>query len=619
MCFFVIDKKGLQIHGKDIAEKIYQIKHINGKYQRGHTKWKISERAYQRIYISGRTYMDIKYNDNNEIELPIYESLDDTIDALETIFCNWGDIVRKRFEMVRKGTRISMFIIYIDGLADNEMVERTITRPLLYEWRDEDFMPDICERGNEDGRPEGMNERGNEDGVSAGMNERGNEDGVPAGMDEREKDDSKNRMHEYEHIFHNETEAVDIVPVNDMQGAVKGILQGDTAIFIDGQRKALMLSTKKYPARGVGNPEKESGLKGPKDSFNENLRVNTALIRRRIKDPKLKLVQRETGQRTRTVYGIMYMEDLVREELLERVDEKLNSFVIDGILDSGMLVHLLEDKWYSPFPQVQTTERPDKAASAILEGRVVLVVDNSPEVLILPATLNSFFQAADDYYNRFAVGTFARIIRYIAAYISVLLPGLYVAVTCFYPQVLPTDFLLAIVGARNNVTFPVVVEVLLMEFLFELLREAGIRLPGQMGNTIGVVGGLIVGQAAVDASLVSTIVVIVVALTAICSFAIPNEEFASTFRLLKFVNIVLGAVLGLYGILLGILVIQIHLASLESFGIPYMLPLAAGTIDNGVEYQDFVLRKPVFSMRKRPVYTRAGKRLRFYRKSKGGN
>ena len=313
------------------------------------------------------------------------------------------------------------------------------------------------------------------------------------------------------------------------------------------------------------------------------------------------------------------MEDLVREELLERVDEKLNSFVIDGILDSGMLVHLLEDKWYSPFPQVQTTERPDKAASAILEGRVVLVVDNSPEVLILPATLNSFFQAADDYYNRFAVGTFARIIRYIAAYISVLLPGLYVAVTCFYPQVLPTDFLLAIVGARNNVTFPVVVEVLLMEFLFELLREAGIRLPGQMGNTIGVVGGLIVGQAAVDASLVSTIVVIVVALTAICSFAIPNEEFASTFRLLKFVNIVLGAVLGLYGILLGILVIQIHLASLESFGIPYMLPLAAGTIDNGVEYQDFVLRKPVFSMRKRPVYTRAGKRLRFYRKSKGGN
>lgn len=526
--------------------------------------------------------MKIEYNSSNEIDLPIFPELNKTIETIESIFAGWGDIVKKEFELKRQGENRSIYIVYVDGLTDNEMVERTITHPLLYEWRDEE----------NERNPQTTGYKNNaEKGTTA---------------------DYEKALGFYQ-IFNRETEAVDMKELSSMQEAVMGILQGDTAIFIDGQDKGILLSTKKYPTRSVSSPEKESGLKGPRDSFNENFRLNTALLRRRIKDPKLKLEQGDVGLRSHTVYGLMYMEDLAESELLARIRDKLDSFTIDGIYDSGMLVHLLEDKWYSPFPQVQTTERPDKAASAILEGRVVLVVDNSPEVIILPTTLNTFFQAADDYYNRFAVGTFARMIRYIAAYLAVLLPGLYVAITCFYPQVLPTDFLLAIVGARNDVTFPVVVEVLLMEFLFELLREAGIRLPGQMGNTIGVVGGLIVGQAAVEASLVSTIVVIVVALTAICSFAIPNEEFASTFRLLKFVMILLGAILGLYGILLGILVIQIHLASLESFGIPYMMPLTSGTVDEGVEFQDFVMRKPIFTMKDRPIYAKAGNRRRFSR------
>lgn len=529
------------------------------------------------------------YNDK-ESDIAIDSKLDNNIRFLEEKFDSWCDIVKKRFELSRMGRAYSVYIMYIDGLADNEMVERTITHPILYEWKD-DYRVNVRNALNEDNLTiDKMCE------------------------DTNEQKEEKKFAWDIDVMFHRETEAVDMKSVSTMREAVDAVLGGDTAIFVDGQKKAIILSTKKYPTRSIETPEKESGLKGPRDSFNENFRSDTALIRRRIKDTNLKLEQGTIGVRTKTVYGLMYMEDLVEQSLLDSIKNKLKSFEIDGIFDSGMLVHLLEDKWYSPFPQVQTTERPDKAASAILEGRVVLLVDNSPEVIILPATFNSFFQAADDYYNRFAVGTFARIIRYIAAYLSVLLPALYVAITCFYPQVLPTDFMLAIIGARNEVTFPVVVEVLLMEFLFELLREAGIRLPGQMGNTIGVVGGLIVGQAAVDASLVSTIVVIVVALTAICSFAIPNEEFASTFRLLKFVMIILAAVLGLYGILLGILVIQIHLASLESFGIPYMMPLTAGTVDDEIEYQDFVMRKPIFTMTKRPVYTREGRRRRFVKR-----
>lgn len=510
--------------------------------------------------------MKINYDEKNEINLPVYRSLDKNIEVLEALFSEWGDIVKKKFILEREGGSLGIYIIYIDGLTDNEMVERTITRPLLYEWR-------------------GKMWSGNQ----------------------------KDSASVFKQIFHNQTEAVDLTEEATMMEAVSAVLKGDTAIFVDGVEKVMILSTKNLPTRSVSTPEKEAGLKGPRDSFNENFRTNTALLRRRIKDPKMKLRQNCLGQRSRTVYGLMYMEDLVYPSLLDKIQEKLDSFTIDGIFDSGMLVHLLEEKWYSPFPQVQTTERPDKAASAILEGRVVLVLDNSPEVIILPTTLNTFFQAADDYYNRFAVGTFARCLRYLAAYITVLLPGLYIAITCYYPQVLPTDFLLAIAGARSDVTFPIVVEVLLMELLFELLREAGIRLPGQMGNTIGVVGGLIVGQAAVEASLVSTIVVIVVALTAIASFAIPNEEFSSTFRLLKFIMILLGAVWGLYGIMLGILVLQIHLSSMESFGIPYMMPLVSGSIDDEVEFQDFVMRKPVFTMHSRPLYARRGKRTRFRR------
>lgn len=546
--------------------------------------------------------MKIIYNELNETELPVFADLNVNIDALESLFADWGDIVKKRFELQRENGLLSIYILYIDGLTDNEMVERTITRPFLYEWREKQFETN---KGKSSAKLK--NSKGQEENVSDKTEQvLDKTQGVEQGKRHIKADETI-----FRELFHNQAEAVDLTEKQTMMEVLDAVLKGDTAVFVDGVPKAMLLSTKKLPTRAVNFPQKEAGLKGPRDSFLENFRINTALIRRRIKDPKMKLKQGFVGQRSRTIYGLMYMEDLVYPSLLKEIEENLHAFQIDGILDSGMLVHLLEDKWYSPFPQVQTTERPDKAASAILEGRVVLVVDNSSEVIILPTTWNTFFQAADDYYNRFMVGTFARCLRYLAAFIAVLLPGLYIAITCYYPQVLPANLLLAIAGARSDVTFPIVVEVLLMELLFELLREAGIRLPGQMGNTIGVVGGLIVGQSAVEASLVSTIVVIVVALGAISSFAIPNEEFASTFRLLKFAMIFLGAVLGLYGIVLGVLLILIHLAKLESFGIPYMMPAVSGSIDDDMEFQDFVGRSPIFAMKKRPLYTRRGKRTRF--------
>ena len=259
-------------------------------------------------------------------------------------------------------------------------------------------------------------------------------------------------------------------------------------------------------------------------------------------------------------------------------------------------------------------QRPDKAAFSLLEGRVVVLSDNSPVALILPCDYNSFLKTTDDYYNRWDMATFARILRFFSSFFAMTLPGLYLALTNFHTQILPTSLLLAFQEAREGVPFPTVLEVLLMELSFELLREAGVRLPGAMGSTIGIVGGLIIGQAAVDAHLVSPIVVILVSFTALCSFAIPSEEFAYAFRVLKFLVIFASAWLGYFGFLVSITVILFHLARLKSFGIPYLTPFSGGDINGDLDKRDALWRYPLQKNNVRPIYARRNQRVRLRRK-----
>jgi len=496
------------------------------------------------------------FDEENRFKPSINKNLDINIDMLKTLFKGAGDIVQKEFCLRRIQGNVKIYVVYTDGLVDRTIIEDGVIKPLLYEWR---------------------------------------------------LTDGRDLM---ESILHRETHTADIVKEPSFDKAILGILKGDTVIFINGYEQALVVSTKKYPLRSISENDTEGGLRGPRDSFNESFRFSTALIRRRIRDPKLKCEQGSIGQRSRTDYGIMYIKDLADPRLVENIKKKLNTYDIDGIFDSGMAEHLMEDNWYSVFPVFQATTRPDKVASGILEGRVAIVFDNSPEVVLAPCNFNMLLQASDDYYNRWAVGTFARIIRYLAAFLAITLPGFYVAVTVFHSEILPAKLLYAIASARSMVTFPIVVEVLLMEFLFELLREAGIRLPGPLGNTIGIVGGLIVGQSAVEAGIVSTIVVIVVALSAIASFAIPNEEFVSVYRLMKFFILITSACLGIYGFILGLLVVAIHLSELESFGVPYMMPTVAGDKDRSWVKGDFIFRAPIKHMGKRPYWTNNANRER---------
>lgn len=402
----------------------------------------------------------------------------------------------------------------------------------------------------------------------------------------------------------------DIKEETRLPQVVDEVLKGNTAIFIDGMAEAVIISSKELPGRGVSEAQTEVSVRGSKESFTESFRINTVLLRRRIRDTRLKTKQMTVGVRSKTDVAVMYMDDLVRPQVLGEILRRLKSFEIDAVADSGSLEQLTEEKWYSPFPQFQETERPDKAASALLEGRIVLVVDNSPTVLMLPVSFSCFFQASDDYYDRWDAACFVRLLRYVAAGAAVLLPGLYITLAGFHPEALPLSFALSFAASREGVPFTLPVEVLVMEIAFELLREAGIRLPGPMGSTLGIVGGLIIGQAAVDAHIVSPVVVIIVALTALSAFTVPNDLFASAFRMIKFYCIVAAALGGFVGLTAAVLTVLIHLAGLKSFGVPYMMPFASAELAPEGRWQDTMVKSPAGKMYERPFFTRRGHRHR---------
>lgn len=408
----------------------------------------------------------------------------------------------------------------------------------------------------------------------------------------------------------------DAEPYSYMEDAIRGVLIGDAVLFVNGFEGALKIPDKGYPKMGITESDTEKVVRGSNESFTESEKANTALIRKRIRNTGLKVKEFQLGVRSFTNVAIVYIEELADPGLVKEVHRRLTEYEIDGVLDSGVLEQLAEESWYSPFPQFHSTRRPDRAAMSVLEGKVVVLVDNSPVALLLPADINSFLKTTDDYYNRFYMATFARLIRYAAAFFSLTLPGLYLAVTNFHTQILPTPLLLSFWEARIGVPFPAALEVILMELSFELLREAGVRLPGAMGNAIGIVGGLIIGQAAVDANLVSPIVVIVVAFTALCSFAIPNEEFAFSFRILKFLLIALSAWLGFFGFLIGVFAILVHVAGLKSFDTPYLTPYVGAQLNEYQDEKDSIVRFPLRMLWKRPIYANAHERTKLKKKEK---
>lgn len=364
----------------------------------------------------------------------------------------------------------------------------------------------------------------------------------------------------------------DVQDIFDFTALYTAVLNGNTVIILDGQSKAIATSSKSAKDRAVTEPQTESVIRGPRESFTETLRTNTALIRRKIKSPDLWIKSRVIGDVTQTDVAIMYINGIANDKIVQEVLDRLDQIKMDGVLETGYIEDYIQDSKFSLFPMIYNTERPDVIAAELLEGKIAILVDGTPLVLTVPVTFTSFLQAAEDYYQNWMISSLIRLLRFFGISLALLMPSLYVAITTFHQEMLPTPMLISIASQREGVPFPAVVEALLMEVAFEILREAGLRMPRTIGPAVSIVGTLVIGQAAVEAGVVSAVMVIIVALTAICSFLFPSYGLSNTIRVLRFPLMIFAAVFGLFGVMFGIMIILLHLCSLRSFGVPYMSP-----------------------------------------------
>lgn len=388
--------------------------------------------------------------------------------------------------------------------------------------------------------------------------------------------------------------------VSNMMDVFGEILYGSAALFIDGADEAVITEIKEWPQRNVEKADVEGVVRGPKESFTENISVNTSLVRRRMRSPKLVIEGMTLGRMTNTTVAVGYLRGVVSPGLCREVKKRVSRIDIDAVLESGYIEELIQDDPYSPFPQIVYTEKPDRVVAALLEGRVCIFTDGTPMVLFVPGLFNDLLQNPEDYYERYHFATAIRLLRYLGLAVSLLLPSFYIAVITFHQEMIPTQLLISIVATREGVPFPALVEALIMELTFEALREAGLRLPRAVGQAVSIVGALVIGQSAVMAGIVSPLMVIIVAITGIASFMIPSYNLALSMRLIRFPIMFLAATLGLFGVMTGVLFILIHLTGIRSFGVPYLSPLAPMKLS---DLKDYMVRAPWWAMQKRSTET----------------
>jgi spore germination protein KA len=399
-------------------------------------------------------------------------------------------------------------------------------------------------------------------------------------------------------IISNQVVAIGVIQrINDWDELLSHLMSGNTIILVDGVSVALSASTQGGEKRAIEEPSTQMAVRGSRAGFTESIGTNTALIRRIIKNPDLWLESMQIGRVTRTDVSIMYINGIANEEIIKEVKERLNRIDIDSILESGYIEQLIEDKTMTTFPTIYHTERPDMVAGNLLEGRIAIFVDGTPFVLLAPVVFMQFFQSAEDYYARFDIASAIRLLRILIFIISLIAPAVYIGATTYHQEMIPTKLLVAIAAQREVIPFPAFVEAIIMEIAFEILREAGIRMPKAIGSAVSIVGALVIGQAAVQAGIVSPAMVIIVAITAIASFATPSFAIAISARLIRFMFMLSSAVFGFYGIILGIIFMLVHLCSLRSFGIPYMSPLAPFIPSNT---GDTLIRLPWWAFKERP-------------------
>lgn len=437
------------------------------------------------------------------------------------------------------------FVIFIDGMADGNAINKAIIEPLV-------TIPEIAD---ETLTPENVLQK---------------------------------------LIWHSQAKLTD-----NMQDVVDEINFGGCGVFIDGMTKAVHLDTKGWSHRGVDKPENEQSIYGPQEAFGEMIRTNCSLVRKILKNERLICENISVGNVSKTSCALMYINDVANPSLVDEVRKRVSGIDIDYVISIEEVALMIEDSSFSITTRILSTERPDRTARALSEGRVALIMSGSPKALIFPTNAAELTHSASDAYMRVPYANMSRIVRLIAMFISILFPGLYLAATLYHKELIPTYLLYSISASRENVPFSSLTEIIIMELSFEIIREASIRVPGPIGSTLGIVGGLILGQAAVDARIVSPIMIIVVALTGICSFAVSDYSLGWTNRILRLMFILLGAVSGFYAIAAGIFAYMVYLCSQTSFGVPFMEPLMNLNSAGG---QGTLFVKPIWKKEYRPEY-----------------
>ncbi|MGN7241833.1 spore germination protein [Priestia megaterium] len=488
-----------------------------------------------------------KDDENQATDCPIERiqvSLSSNLNMIKQKTGNSSDVVIRQIKM-GENNDVETAIVYVDGIVDNQSIQEYLLQSMM-------------------------------------------------------KDDHKkeiNQQNAIELLSEDMMTIGNISSITNLDDLLSSLMAGDTLILVDGVDQALSASTKGGEKRSIAESNTQMVVRGPKGAFTESLGTNTAMVRRIIKTPDLWMESLKVGRVTKTDVTFMYIHGIANDKVVKEIRQRLQRIDIDSILESGYIEQLIEDQTYTPFPTMYNTERPDVVAGNLLEGRIAIFVDGTPFVLIAPALFMQFFQSAEDYYARFDIATSIRLLRIFMFMISLIAPATYVAVTTFHQEMVPTTLIVAIAAQREAVPFPAFVEALLMELTFEILREAGIRLPKAIGSAVSIVGALVIGQAAVQASIVSPAMVIIVSITAIASFATPSFDMAISARLIRFLFMIGAASFGFYGIILCLLLMVVHLCGLRSFGVPYMAPFAPFIPVNN---EDTVVRLPWWTLRQRP-------------------
>jgi spore germination protein len=460
-----------------------------------------------------------------------------------------SDVHFREFNIGLTGIRGAL--IFIDGLSDKELIDKHIMKSLMQDFTDTQH----------DGRQE-----------------------------EKEK-------YTVDYIKSHILSLSDIHAASFVKKAVPSILKGSAVLLVEGSKEMLILGTVKGKTRNIEEPVSEQAVRGPREGFTENLSDNTALLRRNGGTEKLTFSKFIVGKRSKKDLIVAYIEDIANPSIVEEVKSRIRQIDIDNVMESGYVEQLIEDNYISPFPQVQNTERPDRVNAALMEGRVAILLDGTPFALLVPVTFSMMLQASEDYYERWISGSLIRLLRFVAIFISLFGPALYISFVSFHQGLIPTKLAMSIIGTRDGVPFPSIIEALIMEVAIEILREAGLRLPKPIGPAIGIVGALIIGEAAVSAGIVSPIMVIVVAVTAISSFAIPEYSLGISLRYLRFAGMFFAAVFGLYGVILFFLLLSSHLVKLKSFGVPYISLAIPYRLS---DWKDFIIRFPLKVLKQRP-------------------